>query len=444
MLVTFVIGPYRLCGPILPVRRMITPPRLTHVPLSKPTAAGVFLFEGRIALGFDLHHSFGLASRRNSGDGLLIVTDISAGVVAFWVDEVLDVSPATDFSWRTAPPLLEGGVAEQFASDSKQQLFLYVTYERLFREEANALIAAASVSAPVKAPDSVLVPVRVEQEKVQLIAQPELMPSIEVDTRNETALAAANNIKKSLLTAPVRAIRSAAAAVRPMLARKRATAMGSRFHAMNTQISEHRARAALLRDTMTQTTIRPELADYAATTIASEPAVEANFPQANARDTHRNLKPAIIIVLLPLLASFIYWAWPEQKNIKGIAERQATVVAQYSSPVPAPAATPAPEQTREPEPAQTARADQKMEVKAGDFVITVESPPKQTVAAPAAEKQSEQIIHTVRRGDTLWAISRRYLGNPYLYPEVARLSMIANPNLIHPGDIVRIRRVVRD
>lgn len=42
------------------------------------------------------------------------------------------------------------------------------------------------------------------------------------------------------------------------------------------------------------------------------------------------------------------------------------------------------------------------------------------------------------RGDTLWVIARRFLGNPYRYPELARESGIRNPDLIHPGDIVRI------
>ncbi|MDX5333506.1 MAG: LysM peptidoglycan-binding domain-containing protein [Gammaproteobacteria bacterium] len=49
-----------------------------------------------------------------------------------------------------------------------------------------------------------------------------------------------------------------------------------------------------------------------------------------------------------------------------------------------------------------------------------------------------EILHVVRRGDTLWAIAARYLDDPYRYPELARLSDIRNPDLIYPGDEVRI------
>ena len=47
-------------------------------------------------------------------------------------------------------------------------------------------------------------------------------------------------------------------------------------------------------------------------------------------------------------------------------------------------------------------------------------------------------IHRVRKGDTLWAIAERYLENPYLYPELAENSRIHNPDLIRPGDVVKI------
>jgi LysM repeat protein len=45
------------------------------------------------------------------------------------------------------------------------------------------------------------------------------------------------------------------------------------------------------------------------------------------------------------------------------------------------------------------------------------------------------VLHTVRPGDTLYDIARRYLGNPYRWPELfrANASQIANANLIYPG-----------
>lgn len=55
-----------------------------------------------------------------------------------------------------------------------------------------------------------------------------------------------------------------------------------------------------------------------------------------------------------------------------------------------------------------------------------------------ATVQSQEIIHIVVKGDTLWHIATRYLNNPYRYPELAKLSHIRNPDLIYPGDRVRI------
>lgn len=51
---------------------------------------------------------------------------------------------------------------------------------------------------------------------------------------------------------------------------------------------------------------------------------------------------------------------------------------------------------------------------------------------------SREIVHVVVKGDTLWHIAKRYIKNPYHYPQLARLSKIKNPDLIYPGDKVRI------
>ncbi len=73
---------------------------------------------------------------------------------------------------------------------------------------------------------------------------------------------------------------------------------------------------------------------------------------------------------------------------------------------------------------------------------TATSPPPPRRPAEAAHVQRE-IVHIVVRGDTLWDIAARYVHDPFRYPELARLSRIRNPDLIYPGDRVRIL-VVRD
>lgn len=46
--------------------------------------------------------------------------------------------------------------------------------------------------------------------------------------------------------------------------------------------------------------------------------------------------------------------------------------------------------------------------------------------------------YTVKPGDTLWAIAQRYLGNGARYPELAKLNNLSNPNLIFPGQVLRL------
>lgn len=59
------------------------------------------------------------------------------------------------------------------------------------------------------------------------------------------------------------------------------------------------------------------------------------------------------------------------------------------------------------------------------------------VAKPVQEPRI--IAHVVKKGDTLWDIAEHYLNDPFKYPELAELSEIENPDLIYPGEIVRIR-----
>jgi nucleoid-associated protein YgaU len=67
--------------------------------------------------------------------------------------------------------------------------------------------------------------------------------------------------------------------------------------------------------------------------------------------------------------------------------------------------------------------------------VEAETPP----VAPAPEPAPQQMyVHTVVRGDTLWDIAERYLDDPWRYRELAQLSRIRNPDLIYPGNKVRI------
>lgn len=67
---------------------------------------------------------------------------------------------------------------------------------------------------------------------------------------------------------------------------------------------------------------------------------------------------------------------------------------------------------------------------------------KPEVKSPKPFK-SETIIYTVVRGDTFWAIAGRFVNNPYKYTELAAQNKIINPDLIYPGNKIRIIKISR-
>ncbi len=99
-----------------------------------------------------------------------------------------------------------------------------------------------------------------------------------------------------------------------------------------------------------------------------------------------------------------------------------------------------------------------LKIETDDFTLTIErgqsgktqqSPQKtsaptertgNTEPSPAgvAPVFATEHTHIVVKGDTLWDIAAKYLGNPFQYPELAELSRIKDPHWIYPGDLIRI------
>jgi hypothetical protein len=62
-----------------------------------------------------------------------------------------------------------------------------------------------------------------------------------------------------------------------------------------------------------------------------------------------------------------------------------------------------------------------------------------TLSLFAQEKKDTDEVYTIKKGDTLWAISSRFLNNPFLWPKLwQRNPYITNPHWIYPGNPVRL------
>ncbi|MFF2179424.1 LysM peptidoglycan-binding domain-containing protein [Lysinibacillus sp. NPDC058147] len=56
---------------------------------------------------------------------------------------------------------------------------------------------------------------------------------------------------------------------------------------------------------------------------------------------------------------------------------------------------------------------------------------------PTTGKETPK-TYTVKKGDTLWAIAKKYLGDGSKYPELAKLNNINNPNVIKEGQVIKL------
>ena len=54
--------------------------------------------------------------------------------------------------------------------------------------------------------------------------------------------------------------------------------------------------------------------------------------------------------------------------------------------------------------------------------------------------ESPYITYTVQKGDSLWAIAKRILGDGNRYKEIAQLNGITNPYIIQPNQVLKVPR----
>lgn len=60
-------------------------------------------------------------------------------------------------------------------------------------------------------------------------------------------------------------------------------------------------------------------------------------------------------------------------------------------------------------------------------------------ASDSTVKQETGFYYTVKKGDTLWDISKHFFDNPWQWPELwSKNKQIANPHLIYPGNRIRL------
>lgn len=121
-----------------------------------------------------------------------------------------------------------------------------------------------------------------------------------------------------------------------------------------------------------------------------------------------------------------------KKNVKLVVQDDRNVVL-YAADGPAWSSRTETDAPPPPAPAEeVAEVDEDVVVEEAEVAPAAVEEPAAPPPPPAPR------TYTVESGDTLWAIAERFYGDGNRYPEIAAASGIANPDLIHPGQVVTI------
>ena len=106
VLVTLMVGD-QLCGvPVLAVRDVLGPQKITRIPLTPPEIAGSLNLRGRIVTAVDLRVRLDLPPPPPDAKRMSVVTEIGNELYAFLVDSVSEVLSPPQSAFEENPPTL--------------------------------------------------------------------------------------------------------------------------------------------------------------------------------------------------------------------------------------------------------------------------------------------------------------------------------------------------
>jgi chemotaxis signal transduction protein/nucleoid-associated protein YgaU len=473
-LILFKVDPYNFCAPAAEVESIIMLPPVSRLPKVPPSVIGLINHRGQVYRVISLRRKLGLETGPPRMEGQLILTRLPTGLTAFLVDEVMDVLPDTNLSRRPLSPHSPMDLFDAFILRDEQVLF-HTTFNLI--DQAGEAVhpnpdlktmerMTAEALVQINAPDrstGELASTALDEGETNGAAAPEQtlgrdgalrpMPAIakNLGTSSKTGTARPRvaradrfaTIKDHPHTSP-EPTRETPAPRRPQSAivSKRARRYAVALTALLLLLLVVTLSSSLL---LKQTTVVSQPQQTGAP-IAPPPAIA--LTKEHSAPSQETRRPPSLVKDAPKEAP------PHAaSNTPQTASPSTTVAAPPAETPTSPEATP----IKEPSPPQDTANE--------NVVIIPEETPRSfrevlrmetetftlMVERPAAEQQSPAeslsnqvppanaaIVHRVIPGDTLWDIAEHYLDDPFQYPELARLSQIRNPDLIYPGDIIRI------
>ena len=469
-LLTFKVGPYLLGVPAIEVDAIINMPAFRSVPLAPPSVAGVFTHRDQIACIISMRRKFGLPELAEQTDGQLIIGHIDAGLTAFWVDQVLDMESDAPNDCRSMSAFNFQKAFDSFAL-KEDEIYLRTDLEALYALEE---IDVSQDTPVTPAEDSTDLSARSTSALEAGAIQPPVDQNpVNHHTNAPTETPNANarpNIQPTGTSGSVHKSATQVELPKPAAGQTLSVGGSTRRHNALPATRQHRQIVRLAKMPPHSPAHPP------APKKPHRPSYRFAAPE---RPGRKRVTLMILIGLLIFLIGVSAYllrsdngtsapiaAKPEidekmtvtqletnappilPENVPPKAQKHADPsIASKLKPLPVlepsePGETPVPSPPLSSPSLPAAEDSAVWQIETDDFILTVERPdPDAQTTAPLHPQSSEGIsekVHIVVPRDTLWHIARQYLGDPFRYPELAALSRIKNPDLIYPGDIVRI------
>lgn len=539
-LLTFRIGPVLCCAPSLPVRSIITPPKLTRPPGSDSSQPGIFKHGSHIVKVIDLRQKFGLELSEQTQPGNLIITIFEKESFAFWVDQILDVFDFPTEGWGDLPAAIPRGVFSRTLL-LNNKIHLYSEFEQL--ASINDLGYLKQYIQQLKESEVKERGTKEQQTKKQEIKE---NPAI-LDEKKETLVTKDINPEKvfSIKRNPVSEVRKTSNINNNTVTASKDSKPLNPAQVHNVRANKFKTPAAKIRivpavnpSAEKQQTTRPIAAPVKNTKIINdktsinvntknealnkEPLTPHSIKNTEDESSSLGVIVLFIIILSSLTAGGYFLFIDMTSNDSNKTQKTSSVNTEIkntieepsflqtddfeeTSPIQQQIYTETKNKTIDDKNTKTINnsfpiqdTETETEIQAvvkntgeklyradinqhdNDITITLHQPieaeaPKQAetiiTTQPVDEniitkealktqpvkqlKESElkngikpekrvnEVIHIVVKGDTLWAIAKKHVHNPFLYPELARLSNIKNPHRIYPGNRVRIRFITK-